>query len=190
MDTIKLGAICVVASAAEREVPVRSIAICFALVLICFFSARPLSAQAADGAVTKLASASDIQALAAKAKAQHKPGDPNTIESIIALAPYNVNLEYRTGVGPAAVHEHEAELFVVLDGTGTVVTGGKLTGGKRVDAANWQGTGVDAGTARAVAKGDVIFVPENTPHWYSQVNGTLVLMSMHVPRPVPAPAAH
>jgi hypothetical protein len=28
-------------------------------------------------------------------------------------------------------------------------------------------------------------VPENTPHWFSAINGTVVLMSLHVPRPVP-----
>lgn len=165
------------------------IAICFAsslLGLLAMLVSQRLAAQTSAAAPAKIASSGDIQALVAKAKAEHKPGDPNTVENIMALAPYNVNLEYRTAVGPAAVHEREAELFVVIDGTGTVVTGGKLANGKRVDAANWQGTGVDGGASRAVAKGDIIFVPENTPHWYSQVNGTLVLMSMHVPRPVPA----
>ena len=150
------------------------------------FAAGPLAAQTSEAGVAKIASSADFQALIAKAKADHKPGEPTTPETIMALAPYNVNLEYRTAVGPSAVHEREAELFVVIDGTGTVVTGGKLAGGKRVDAANWQGTGIDGGTSRDVAKGDIIFVPENTAHWYSKVNGTLILMSMHVPRPVPA----
>ena len=163
----------------------RTILMCSVLSMIGLFAAGPLAAQTSDAAAN-YASAADIQALVAKAKADHKVGEPNTLESIMMLAPYNVNLEYRTGVANSAVHEHEAEIFVVLDGSGTVVTGGKLAGGKRVDAANWQGTGIDDGVSRPVAKGDVIFVPENTPHWYSHVNGTLVLMSMHVPRPVPA----
>lgn len=164
----------------------RAFALLLALSSLILVSARPAAAQTSENAGAKYASSKEIQVLAAKAKAEHKPGEPNTIENIMALAPYNVNLEYRTGVGPAAVHEHEAELFVVIDGTGTVVTGGKLVGEKRVDAANLQGTGVEGGTSRPVAKGDVILVPENTPHWYSEVHGTLVLMSMHVPRPVPA----
>jgi hypothetical protein len=29
-------------------------------------------------------------------------------------------------------------------------------------------------------------VPENTPHWFSAIDGTLVLMSFHAPRPVPS----
>lgn len=164
----------------------RGFAIGLASISLVLVSAHLAAAQNSVNGAAKYASAKEIQVLAAKAKAEHKPGDPNTIENIMALAPYNVNLEYRTAVAPAAVHEHEAELFVVIEGTGTVVTGGKLIGEKRVDAANLQGTGVEGGTSRAVAKGDVILVPENTPHWYSEVHGTLVLMSMHVPRPVPA----
>jgi quercetin dioxygenase-like cupin family protein len=39
---------------------------------------------------------------------------------------------------------------------------------------------------QALAKGDFVIVPENTPHWFSKINGTLVLMSLHLPRPVPA----
>jgi len=33
-----------------------------------------------------------------------------------------------------------------------------------------------------VAKGDFIMVPENTPHWFSAIEGTLTLMSIHLPR--------
>jgi len=164
----------------------RATLIGFLLAVIALFAAGPVAAQTSEAAVAKYVSSADIQALVTKAMAEHKPGAANTLESILQLAPYNVNLEYRTGVATASVHEHEAELFVVLDGSGTVVTGGKLINEKRVDAANLQGTGIEGGMPRAVAKGDVIFVPENTPHWYSQVNGTLILMSMHVPRPVPA----
>ena len=46
------------------------------------------------------------------------------------------------------------------------------------------GTGIEGGESRQIAKGDFIMVPENTPHWFSTINGTLVLMSLHLPRPV------
>jgi quercetin dioxygenase-like cupin family protein len=127
-------------------------------------------------------SAADVAALLAKAKSEHKDGQPTVVEGILHLAPYNANLEYRTSVGPAAVHEHEAELFYVLDGSATLVTGGKLANEKRTNAENLTGTGIEGGNAQAVAKGDVVIVPENTPHWFSAINGAIVLMSLHVPR--------
>ena len=102
------------------------------------------------------------------------------------MAPYNANLEYRASVGPAAVHETEAELFYVIEGSATMMTGGKLVNETRTNAANLTGTAIEGGTSRAVAKGDFIIVPEKTPHWFSAINGTIVLMTLHVPRPVGA----
>jgi len=127
-------------------------------------------------------SAADVAALIAKAKAEHKDGQPIVAENILRLAPYSANLEYRSSVGPAAVHEREAELFYVLDGSATLITGGKLANEKRTNAENLTGTGIEGGNTQAVAKGDVVIVPENTPHWFSAINGTIVLMSLHVPR--------
>jgi mannose-6-phosphate isomerase-like protein (cupin superfamily) len=127
-------------------------------------------------------SAADVAALMAKAKAEHKAGQPTVIEHILELAPYGANLEYRTSVGPAAVHEKEAELFYVIDGSATLTTGGKLANEKRTNAENFTGTGIEGGKSQAVAKGDFVIVPENTPHWFSAINGTIVLMSLHVPR--------
>ena len=126
-------------------------------------------------------SAADVAALLAKAKAEHKD-QPTVIEHILQLAPYSANLEYRTAVGPAAVHEKEAELFYVIDGGGTLVTGGKLVNEKRNNAENLGGTGIENGHSQVVAKGDFVIVPENTPHWFSAIDGSLVLMSIHVPR--------
>jgi mannose-6-phosphate isomerase-like protein (cupin superfamily) len=100
---------------------------------------------------------------------------------MIRLDQYNVSLEYRAAVANAAVHETEAELFYVVDGSATLVTGGKLRAETRTNAANLSGTGIDGGQSRHVAKGDFIMVPEGTPHWFSAIDGTVVLMSLHLP---------
>ena len=140
-------------------------------------------AQAPAQAKT-FASAADIAALAAQAKSERKGNQPLVSKQILSLAPYSANLEYRSAVGPAAVHEKEAEMFYVLDGSATLMTGGKLTDEKRTNAENLTGTGITGGTTRTVSKGDVVIVPENTPHWFSAIDGTVTLMSLHVPRPV------
>jgi mannose-6-phosphate isomerase-like protein (cupin superfamily) len=130
------------------------------------------------------ASSSDVAAMIAKAKAERKPDQAVFAQPIVQLAPYNASLEYRGTVGPAAVHETEAEIFYVVDGSGTMVTGGKLVNEKRNNAANLGGTGIEGGSSRMISKGDFIVVPENVPHWFSSINGALVLMSLHVPHPV------
>jgi len=100
---------------------------------------------------------------------------------LVRNAPYTVNLEYRASVGPAAVHEKEIEMFYVVDGSATMITGGKLKDEKRNNADNLGGTGIEGGDSREVAKGDFFMVPAGVPHWLSQINGTLVLMSLHGP---------
>lgn len=131
-------------------------------------------------------SAKEIVAMMAKAKNERKQDQANFIQGILRLAPYSANLEYRGAVGPAATHRVEAELFYVIDGSGTLVTGGKLVGETQTNAENLTGTAIENGNTQNVAKGDFFIVPENTPHWFSKINGTLVLMSLHIPRPVPA----
>src|SRR5579864_1560633 len=128
-------------------------------------------------AMKLFASSADVAALAAKAKSERKGEAPLVSERILHLAPYNANLEYRPAVGPAAVHEKEAEVFYVIDGSATMVVGGKLANEKRTNATNLSGTGIDGGDSRTVSKGDFIIVPENTPHWFSAIDGVLVLMT-------------
>jgi len=126
------------------------------------------------------ASAADVAALLAKAKAE--PHQPTVAERILTLAPIGANLEYRSAVGPAAVHEKEAELFYVIEGSATLTTGGKLANEKRTTPGNLTGTAIEGGKSQAMAKGDFAIVPENTPHWFSAIDGSIVLMSLHIPR--------
>jgi mannose-6-phosphate isomerase-like protein (cupin superfamily) len=132
-------------------------------------------------------SAGDLSALIANAKKERKADQANFIQPILRLAPYNANLEYRVaGINAnASVHEREAEMFFVVDGSGTLVTGGKLKDDRRTNADNLSGSAIDGGDRRRVAKGDYIMVPEGTPHWFGEIDGALVLMSIHLPRARP-----
>ncbi|MEO8051277.1 MAG: cupin domain-containing protein [Acidobacteriota bacterium] len=124
--------------------------------------------------------ASEIAALTAKAKAERKPDQPTFAQPIISYAPYGANLEYRAAIGPSSVHTKYAEMFVVVDGSATLMTGGKLVNEKQ-NGDNFSGTAIEGGSSRPVAKGDVVIVPPNTPHWFSKINGTIVLMSFRLP---------
>ena len=79
------------------------------------------------------------------------------------------------------MHEREAEMFYVVEGSGTLVTGGKLKDEKRTNAENLTGSGIDGGTPRKIARGDWVMVPEKTPHSFQPIDGTIVLMSIHLP---------
>jgi mannose-6-phosphate isomerase-like protein (cupin superfamily) len=149
-------------------------------------SALPQAAtgQTATQELKTFASAADVQALLTKAKAERKEGQVLVAEHILSLAPYTANLEYRPVMGAVAVHEKEAELVYVMDGGGTLTTGGKVVGEKRTNATNLSGTAIEGGTIQTIAKGDFAIIPEGTPHQFNPINGVLVLMTFHVPRPV------
>ena len=138
-------------------------------------------------------STADIQAMIAKAKMDAKPGQAIVNGRILRLGggtfQYSANLEYRPMTAPAAVHVHEAEVFYVIDGSCTFVSGGKLTEPKQTNPENLSGTGIEGGTTTTLSKGDFMVVPENTPHQVTAVlGGPVVFMTLHVPRPAAAGA--
>jgi hypothetical protein len=155
------------------------------------FAQQPAASQPAPSGPTAgrtMVSSADVAALIAKARVDRKEGQALFAQSMIQLQPYNVSLEYRSAVANAAVHKTEAELFYVVDGSAMLVTGGKLKEEKATNADNLNGSAIDGGVSRHVAKGDFIMVPEGTPHWFSAIDGTIVLMSLHLPRAAkPAP---
>lgn len=143
-----------------------------------------LQAQGGAPAAAKLfASSADVRAMIAKAKAERKADQPNFSQPIVALAPYSANLEYRVGglPAPASTHAKDAEMFYVVEGTGTVVTGGRLQNERATNADNASGTGIEGGDSRRIAAGDFVLVPQGTPHWFTQIDGALVLMALHLP---------
>lgn len=139
--------------------------------------------------VTKgFSSAADVQAMVEKAKNERKPDQPNFIQPILQAAPYNVNLEYRVqGIDTNPnIHDVEAEIVYVVDGAGVLTIGGKLKDERRTNDKNRTGSKLEGGTPRRIAKGDYVLIPENTAHSFTQVEGRLVIMSVHVPRSGPA----
>lgn len=134
-------------------------------------------------------SAAEIADRIRQAESAAKSGTQHKSEPLLEIGPFRAHLEYHSeAANNFAVHENEAELFVVLDGSGTLTIGGALVNPTR-QGNNLIAAITDGGVPHKVAKGDMILVPENTPHAVTQVNGKLVLMSLHLPRPAPAPTA-
>ena len=141
--------------------------------------------MSAEPPVTKaFSSAADVTAMIAKAKKERKPDQPNFIQQLLDSAPYKVNLEYRVqGIDTNPnIHEAEGEIVFVVEGAGVLTVGGKLKDERRVNAMNLTGSKLEGGTPRHIAKGDYIWIPLKAAHSFTQVEGTLVIMSVHVPQ--------
>lgn len=143
-------------------------------------AATPALAQRAVPDKT-YASAADVQALLEKAKAEGPK--QATVENILALGTYRANLEYRSLKGAASIHDTENEMMYVIDGSGTITTGGTIPDVKRLNPANQTGTDITGGTTQALGKGDFLIVPAGVPHLIiPKEGGTLTLMTFHTPQ--------
>src|SRR5437879_4888836 len=77
----------------------------------------------------------------------------------------------RTAPGKAEVHEHQADVWYVIDGGCVFVTGGTVVGGAQTSPGEIRGSGISEGDERTIAKGDFIRVPAGVPHWVKKING-------------------
>ena len=140
-------------------------------------------------------SATDIQAALDKI-------DPKLVASqtggAVTIAP-GMNVVVRRRVsGPqyAITHTREMEYVIVTKGSGTMVTGGTLIP-PTIDSDMYPNTnpnaiirsasGVKGGLARKIGPGDVIVNPPGTPHWLSEINGTIEYVEIRIPNIDPAP---
>lgn len=82
---------------------------------------------------------------------------------------YMVHASRRDGPGIGEVHTRDTDIIYVLEGTATFITGGTLVDGKTIAPDEIRGPSIRGGEVRRITKGDVIIVPEGTPHWFQQV---------------------
>src|SRR5512135_3214082 len=136
------------------EIPMRAPFTSLALILVTAAAVVQLPAQQKGKGGPQpdhtYTSAKEVVAMMAKAKSERKQDQANLIQNLLRLAPYSANLEYRGVVGPAATHKTEAEMFFVIDGGGTLVTGGKLVGETQTNPENLSGTAIEGGATQAV----------------------------------------
>ena len=109
-----------------------------------------------------------------------------------AIRVVSINDEYNVGVGVVhrakttgrstgngIAHSQITEIYHVMEGNATLVTGGTIENPREssaesmvVKVLNGPSTGggaVQGGVSRKVGPGDVIVIPPNTPHWFSEI---------------------
>jgi hypothetical protein len=86
----------------------------------------------------------------------------------------------KTLPGDAIAHETKTtEVYVILQGGGTLVTGGTIVGTVKQPAGRGsgpRGERIEGGVSRHVVPGDVIVIPGRTPHWWSSLDADIRYM--------------
>ena len=111
--------------------------------------------------------------LAIALKAARATAGGMTTAAISNTDQYRINIVHRAKPAGAIAHAGNTELHYIIEGSATVITGGAIArgaGGTPASIAN--------GVTQRVTKGDVIIVPANSPHWYSQIDSTITYLEV------------
>ena len=95
-------------------------------------------------------------------------------DRILVTDDFKVQTGHRTGPGEVEIHDHDTDIFYILEGSATFVTGGKVIGAKTTSPGEVRAKELIGGEDRHLVKGDVIIIPKTIPHWFKEVNGTFV----------------
>ena len=123
---------------------------------------------------------------------------PGAAVSDQAIRVVSVNDEYNVGVGVvhraktagratsgAIEHSQITEIYHVMEGNATLVTGGTIQSPREsppesmvvkvLNGPSTGGTTVEGGVSRKVGPGDVVIIPPNTPHWFSEITSDQIV---------------
>lgn len=133
--------------------------------------------------------ATDITAAQVQAFIKDAPHDRNSDRPmrVVDAGGYRVGIfgVFRPKSAPpnATVHQtNVAEVYYMLDGAGMLVTGGTLkkpATPRQSNLGNWTdigSTGIDGGTARRIAKGDIVIIPGGVPHGWASTEGDITYL--------------
>jgi mannose-6-phosphate isomerase-like protein (cupin superfamily) len=103
-----------------------------------------------------------------------------TMAGVANTDQYSANIVHRQKPGGALAHAGNTELHYIIEGGGTVVTGGRIV--RPADGARGAAT-VEGGETRRVAAGDVLIVPAGSAHWYQAVDGSITYLEVRFVAP-------
>lgn len=93
-----------------------------------------------------------------------KLGDGQASETLKQYPQHATMLSFRARNGVAELHENFADLFCVLDGRATLVTGGTVVNPEQVGPGEIRGASIEGGTRQELRAGDIAHVPAGVPH--------------------------
>ena len=152
-------------------------------------NAPPASPHLPRGAATDISSA-EIQSLVQKTAADRVSDQ--------AIRVVSINGEYNVGIGVVhraktsgaqagggIEHSQITEVYHVIEGNATLVTGGSMDNTSEFPAdhpvvavlngPSTRGGPIHDGVSRKIGPGDVVVIPPNTPHWFSEISSDQIV---------------
>ena len=92
---------------------------------------------------------------------------------LLESAGYKVHASRRIEPGQAEIHTLDTDVIYVVDGSATLVTGGRAIDKKEIAPNEIRGTKIDGGQEHQINKGEVIIIPNGVAHQFTAVSGEL-----------------
>jgi mannose-6-phosphate isomerase-like protein (cupin superfamily) len=105
---------------------------------------------------------------------QAAQADGSASETLDKYPHHYTMLAFRSRNGGGELHENYADLFYILDGNATVVTGGALVDRHASAPGEVRGSSVNGGSRQDVKAGDVVHIPAGMPHQMLVPEGSTV----------------
>ncbi len=99
---------------------------------------------------------------------------------LLATNNFKIQTGRRMEPGEVEIHHSDTDIFYVLEGSATFVTGGKPVDAKETGPGEIRAREIVGGEERSLAKGEVIVIPNGVPHWFKRVEGPLVYFVVKV----------
>ena len=132
-----------------------------------FFAAAALAqtgtAHMGPGIDRDSAAAIEAQSKTLLTQAENSPTGLATI-TLKKYPGHYTMLTVRSKSGGAEMHANANDIFFVLDGDATEVTGGTIVAPKEISPGETRGDSVEGGVSTPMRKGDIIHIDPNTPH--------------------------
>jgi mannose-6-phosphate isomerase-like protein (cupin superfamily) len=101
-------------------------------------------------------------------------GDGSASETLEKYPDHYTMLAFRSHDGGGELHQNFADIFYILDGHATVITGGEVVGAKSTAPGEVRGDSVKGGTQQELKAGDVVHIPAGMPHQMLVASGESV----------------
>lgn len=118
----------------------------------------------------------------------------NKVEDLIGGAgmELRVAVQHEKNRSGAAAELHDAsdDVYYVLEGSATLVLGGRLDAPKEAEPGEWRSARIIDGRTIEINKGDLVVVPRGTPHQRSTIGKdfTMILIKVYAEPLKPPPA--
>jgi uncharacterized protein GlcG (DUF336 family) len=92
-----------------------------------------------------------------------------TGDTLVTDERFRVNASRRDRAGEAEIHTLETDIFYILEGRATVITGGDIVAPRVVMPNEIRGDAIRGGNEHVLQPGDVLTIPRGVPHWFKSV---------------------